>query len=245
MHRLKEPFGKAGLIVAVAALVMALVGGAYAANSATDSGKRNHKKGKQPGLNAKQKKQVRNIATSQAKKFQGTGPAGPQGPAGANGDKGDAGQNGAKGDTGEQGPQGEEGPEGSPWTAGGVLPSGETETGAYAGFVKGGGPEPAEWEQINMPIGFTLPVEPAPAAHYVEGSSAECPGVINDIPTAEPGHLCVYKNLATAGEAQGFLDPSVGSGVFELGASPAGTVFSVLCKSASCTWQGTWAVTAE
>jgi len=110
--RLREPFGKAGLIVAIVALVAATVGGAYAANSATDSAKRHHKKKKkkQPGLNAKQKKQVRSIAKTEARKVGGvTGPAGPQGP---KGDKGDTGTKGDKGDTGDKGANGAPGADG-------------------------------------------------------------------------------------------------------------------------------------
>jgi hypothetical protein len=78
--RLREPFGKAGLTVAVIALVFAMLGGAYAAG----------------GLTSKQKKEVKAIAKS----FQGTGPAGaagpagPQGPAGAKGDSGAGGKEG-------------------------------------------------------------------------------------------------------------------------------------------------------
>jgi hypothetical protein len=85
-RRLREPFGKAGLTVAVIALVFAMLGGAYAAS----------------GLNSKQKKEVKAIAKS----FQGTGPAGaqgPAGPAGPAGAKGDSGAPGAKGDTGSAG----------------------------------------------------------------------------------------------------------------------------------------------
>jgi hypothetical protein len=78
--RLREPFGKAGLTVAVIALVFAMLGGAYAAG----------------GLTSKQKKEVKAIA----KGFQGTGPAGPQGPAGAKGDSGAAGSSGAAGKDG-------------------------------------------------------------------------------------------------------------------------------------------------
>src|SRR3954453_22689625 len=58
----KEPFGKAGLTVAILALVLAMVGGAWAA----------------VGLNGKQKKEVRKIAKTFAGK---PGVAGQQGPA--------------------------------------------------------------------------------------------------------------------------------------------------------------------
>ena len=63
------------------------------------------------------------------------GPQGPAGPAGANGKDGAQGPEGPQGEEGEKGEPGEEGPEGSPWTAGGVLPSGETETGSWAGLL--------------------------------------------------------------------------------------------------------------
>jgi Collagen triple helix repeat (20 copies) len=93
-NRFREPFGKAGLTVAVIAFVFAMLGGAYAATSSGGGGK----------------------ATASAKAKQGprgprgktglAGPAGPQGPAGANGAKGDA---GAKGDTGNAGAPGKDG----------------------------------------------------------------------------------------------------------------------------------------
>jgi collagen triple helix repeat protein len=128
--RLREPFGKAGLIVAVVALVAALVGGAYAAQTS-----RHHKKSK---VLITKLNQIRPNVQNQLKGK--VGPAGPQGPAGSNG------SNGAKGDTGAVGPQGPTGPQGVPGPQGpqGVpgqtgftetLPSGKTETGAYKGPV--------------------------------------------------------------------------------------------------------------
>jgi hypothetical protein len=110
--------------------------------------------------------------------------------------------------------------------------------------VKAGTTAP-EFNEMYLQIGFTLPVEPKPTAEYVTGSSsASCPGVVAGVPTAEPGFLCVYKNLAGTGEFLGFLDPSGAPNQAQLGTSPSGTVLGVLCKSPSCTWQGTWAVTA-
>jgi len=159
-NRLREPFGKAGLIVAIVALVAATVGGAYAANH----GKRHHKKKNQAGLNAKQKKQVRNIAKTEAKKVGGKeGPAGPQGPKGDNGSNG---SNGAKGDQGIQGPKGDTGntgPKGDTGEAGMCseanpeckLASGATLTGVWG---TGGG-------TISfLPISFPIRVSPAPTA---------------------------------------------------------------------------------
>jgi hypothetical protein len=79
---LREPFGKAGLIVACCALVLACTGAAFAAG----------------GLTGPQKKEVGKIAAKVAKKDAGkpgpagkTGPVGPAGPAGAAGAAGPAG----------------------------------------------------------------------------------------------------------------------------------------------------------
>jgi hypothetical protein len=83
---IREPFGKAGLIVACLALIAALGGTAFAAAK----------------LNGTQKKEVEKIA----KKFQGTGPAGPQGSAGANGKDGSNGTNGKDGANGANGANG-------------------------------------------------------------------------------------------------------------------------------------------
>ena len=81
-RRLKEPFGKAGLTVAVVALVFAMLGGAYAASG---------------GLNGKQKKEVKKIA----KQFAGkNGADGAPGANGTNGTNGTGGANGANGTNG-------------------------------------------------------------------------------------------------------------------------------------------------
>lgn len=103
--RLREPFGKAGLIVAVVALVAAMVGGAYAANH---RGKRHHKRGNPVVAVAKRYSKAFSKRYSKAfsKRFAvpgETGPAGPQGPAGAKGDTGAPGENGKPGEKGEPG----------------------------------------------------------------------------------------------------------------------------------------------
>jgi len=131
------------------------------------------------------------------------------------------------------------GEEGSPWSAGGVLPSGQTETGTYGGTFDNG-------QFIALPIGFTLPVEPAPEPIFVEGASATgCPGLVAGTPTADPGKLCVYKGAEFGGLEEGspvFLKPD--SSAFEEGTLPSGTIFGGLCGANSCSWWGTWAVTA-
>jgi hypothetical protein len=114
LRAIREPFGKAGLTVAILALVFAMVGGAYAASG---------------GLTGKQKKEVEKIAKKYAGK---TGPAGSQGPAGPAGAKGDTGTNGKDGTNGTNGKEGPEGKQGKDGTTGftETLPSGETETGS-------------------------------------------------------------------------------------------------------------------
>jgi hypothetical protein len=97
-RRIREPFGTAGLIVAIVALVAALAGGAYAASGA---------------LTGKQKKEVQKIAQTEAKKF-----AGKQGPTGSTGSTGAQGATGAKGDTGTVGTAGPNGPGGEPGAKG-------------------------------------------------------------------------------------------------------------------------------
>jgi hypothetical protein len=120
INSIREPFGKAGLIVACLALVFAMVGGAYAAGK----------------LTSKQKKEVEKIA----KKYAGrTGLAGSQGPAGPVGVKGDTGTDGKDGTNGTNGKEGPEGKQGKDGITGFIetLSSGKTETGSE-GFGDGG-----------------------------------------------------------------------------------------------------------
>ncbi|HEX3042034.1 MAG TPA: hypothetical protein VHP56_08120 [Solirubrobacterales bacterium] len=154
IRAIREPFGTAGLIVAMVALVAALGGTALAAKGA---------------LTGKQKKEVEKIAM----RFQGSGPAGPAGSKGDPGVPGADGKNasGTPGTAGEPGKSvvaaeipaepaeetcggeggaeyeieeseeptvicnGHQGKDGSPWTVG-TLPPGAVETGTYS--VKGG-----------------------------------------------------------------------------------------------------------
>ena len=111
MQRLKEPFGKAGLIVAVVALVFAMLGGAFAATSS----KRHHKKKGGTVVLVKKLSKRYSKAYSKAfsKRFSTAGPAGPQGPAGANGKDGKDGQDGLNGLDGEDGTSGTSGSNGT------------------------------------------------------------------------------------------------------------------------------------
>jgi hypothetical protein len=224
-RRLKEPFGKAGLTVAVIALVMALIGGAYAAG----------------GLTKSQEKQVKKIA----KKYAGKpGAAGATGPAGAAGPGGPAGKEGAQGEqgvpgapgaagksveaenapvakcseggtvfkvggtevgkacNGEEGVPGAPGSPGSPWTAGGTLPKGATEKGNWSVTpVKfNGGPL-----RGFGPVSFGIPLKSAPTIAIVNGAGEE--GLWN--PTSEEYEFGTAANCLGSLEdpeaAEGFL----------------------------------------
>jgi len=205
--RIQDRVGTAGLIVAVVALVAALSGVAVAANS---------------GLSGKQKKEVEKIA----KKFAGKpgapgapGAVGAAGPAGAPGAKGDKGDKGDQGAPGAQGSPGARGPQGDPWTAGGVLPAGETETGTWSigalpGQVVVNDPANevtatvAPPEFINSAISFPIPLASElsgegclsvvgdPVAdtchvHYINGAGEEVvDALINNPPKTTPTTVC-------------------------------------------------------
>lgn len=187
--RMRERIGTAGLVVAIIALVAAMGGGAYAASNA---------------LTGKQKKEVEKIA----KKFAGEdgkpgaqgaqGPAGPVGAAGKNGAAGQAGAPGAAGDKGATGTTGPAGEEGSPWTAGGVLPEGVTATGTWGGPVINSG---------FIPVSLPLPTEEPLEARLVTPDGKEfdeeaveqaddlCSGIVDGVPTADEGALCIYASI--------------------------------------------------
>lgn len=274
LSRLREHFGTAGLVVAMVALVAALTGGAVAANGtggdATASAKA--KKGPPGPKGPKGAKGDTGPAGPQ-------GPAGPRGDKGDTGAAGSNGADGANGTNGTNGTNGvsvtseefsgtKEGKcagnggtkftsasgstfacngkagEGNPWTELGTLPPGETETGTWLLQTKGIGGEAV------VPISFTLPLESAPTPTLVEGASAPgCPGIVDGIPTADPGNLCLYAGLKAGGVAEEedtkfiiFVNPDPPG--LNPGASKAGTVLKFGCASPACNWYGPWAVTA-
>ncbi|HWW66841.1 MAG TPA: hypothetical protein VNY83_02550 [Solirubrobacterales bacterium] len=194
-ERLHKRLGTAGLILSVAALVLALTGAAFAASGA---------------LTAKQKKEVKAIA----KGLVGTGPEGKQGPAGTNGTNGKDGANGTPGTNGTNGKtvlhgsgapsvgvgtEGDfyidttankiygpkttvwgsgtelKGKEGSPWTTGGTLPASTepgcpcTETGTWTLTTQASG-------LALVPISFPIPLAaslPGTGAHYISNSTGK------------------------------------------------------------------------
>jgi hypothetical protein len=193
------------------------------------------------------------------------GAAGPQGPAGPKGDAGAPGAAGEPGASGTNGVSvtskefsgkkekclegGSEfvsssgktfacnGKEGSPWTAGGFLPSGATETGNWTIQV---GPQfKSLFYAAISSISFTIPLKVAPAAHYIVGSpTSECPGSFSK-PTAEPGQLCVYEELHNGAVVKGLRADTSGAYVEAI------DLVSAEEDEEGGYAYGTWATTAE
>src|SRR5579863_1113861 len=148
------------------------------------------------------------------------GAAGAQGPAGPAGAQGPAGPAGAQG---EPGAPGGEGKEGSPWTAGGTLPKGASETGAWSAvgpYLEGVGAKmtlasfsiplssPPAIYVIGVEEGLGEAKENARAKEENEGRKAkgepelplpiptDCKGNVLK-PGAVAGNLCVFVKAAT------------------------------------------------
>ncbi len=194
------------------------------------------------------------------------GPAGAQGPAGpggAQGAKGENGVNGKEGAQGKEGPAGKEGPkgatgatgpEGSPWTAGGFLPSGKTETGLWTAY---GDPILPE-RHVDVAISFPIPLSPlaVPGKAFIftieqiaqkKNIPSGCTGTVEN-PTAPAGTLCIYP----VGERLENVEiPTVKDIINgQSGYSSTGTVLDFVTEKASpeqpaiMEVTGSWAVTA-
>ena len=152
-----------------------------------------------------------------------SGPAGapgPQGAQGAQGPKGEAGAPGARGETGAKGETGATGAAGvtgarqragatgapggpaltgSPWTAGGTLPSGQSETGTWASSGPAGEykVEAPRWRpsRSHLTVAPTAqrdrPMKKA-QREANENLPAGCEGNV-EAPKADPGNLCVFE----------------------------------------------------
>ena len=99
------------------------------------------------------------------------------------------------------------GKEGSPWTAGGVLPPGAVETGAW-GFNA----TTADTDVV-APISFTIPLGAAISSTHThfqgEPNFGDSCNELAFEPQADPGHLCVYFGFSPPVNAtlQFFTDP--------------------------------------
>ena len=85
---------------------------------------------------------------------------------------------------------GAEGASGSPWTLGGTLPVGATETGSWA--FSGSFNDKSGYVPISFPIPLATELDGAHVIN-VTGPSAHCAGSYQN-PTADSGYLCVYRS---------------------------------------------------
>jgi Collagen triple helix repeat (20 copies) len=147
---------------------------------------------------------------------------------------------------------------GSPWTAGGTLPSGATETGAFAANVNSGSEEAIEevWVPLTFPIPLAASVHKAnvlklPAGYNGEDGVGteheECPGTAIN-PKAKKGFLCVYVGVSRFGtiSISGFQNPATeipAQPEVNEGSSTAGIAMLILGEPFADLF-GTYAVTA-
>lgn len=244
--------------------------GGDATASAKGKKKRNARRGK--GLNVRKVRLIARQEARRIVK-NALPPAGPQGPKGDPGANGQDGQNGQDGDDGTDGKSVEvnelvagecvneeggaeviqegaaegvevcNGEEGSPWTAGGTLPSGATQTGGW--FLA------AEEEPLPAALSFPIPLAaPIPGSNVVvfeepgEGETAECPGTAAN-PEAEPGFLCVYVGVGELPEFFGFAPITVRLDSPDPGASRSGALLAhAIAESPGAVAKGSFAVTA-
>ena len=262
LRRFRDQVGTAGFVISIVALIAAFGGGAYAA-----SGGLTAKQKKEVKAIAKQFAGKPGTAGANGT----NGPPGDKGAPGANGSNGSSGANGKSVETGAatvaecpeggatvqvageaatkkkicNGEEGPQGPEGSPWAAGGTLPSGKKETGAWAI-----GTEANENFALYDSISFTLPLASSVKARFVNAAGEEviessgtpatvCLGSAAN-PTAPAGNLCIYEQAGVKTLFESAFNPEGGPANF----AGKGGVNIVFYTEPGGTARGDWAVTA-
>ncbi len=174
------------------------------------------------------------------------------------GEAGTNGKNGAAGATGPSGPAGATGPTGSPWTAGGTLPHGSTETGVWSATgMPATNPGLGAHGAITASISFPIPLGKTPESNVIELGEGEheasknlpagCKGNVDE-PKAEPGNLCIFVGEGTINAKEIDAGTVESTEATEAGGEPGRTGISVLGlaeKSEGMSIAGTWAVTGE
>jgi hypothetical protein len=269
-NRIHRKLGTAGFVISIVALVAALGGGAYAA-----SGGLNGKQKKEVEKIAK-KYAGKPGATGPAG---AAGAKGDAGAAGASGTAGVAGNNGVSVTTsaasgsecefggvkltsaggnskvcnGEEGAPGAPGKQGEPWTDGGTLPAGSTETGQFTLQSQSG--EPIRGFYAIAAISFPIPLaQELDGAHalFVEKNElipAQCENsnhagsasVTN--PEATEGFLCVFEGEFFSMNSQEAEVVKGATGSFTGGTTVAGADVVAEPTAAPAIMEGTWAVT--
>jgi hypothetical protein len=272
-RRFHDRFGAAGMVLGVIALILALGGTALAASGALT--------GKQKKEVEKIAKKFAGKPGAAGQPGP-TGPAGPKGDTGAKGDKGDTGNAGAPGAAGKSVTLASE-PEGancgsgtgggvkvevegnaaskkyvcngSPWTAGGTLPAGKTETGTWSVILIGvrNVSSPGEVGSVSFPIplaseGETFVFNEEETEEEEFGTSG-CAGTAG-APTAPPGVLCIYTFDEVRTKTVGAPFAKSTSGVEGHRYGPSGALLSGItfqgteAEPARAIMGGSWAVTA-
>ncbi len=133
--------------------------------------------------------------------------------------------------------QGPAGPQGNPWTAGGTLPVGSTETGVLSLNTTQAASNPIGPFFVSIiPIPFSIPLSEAltaPNIHFSTdaGFDTTCTGSAAN-PTAPSGHLCVYLDA-----------PMVNMTYFTISASHTTGVLLGFTVTENAFGNATWAVT--
>jgi hypothetical protein len=144
---------------------------------------------------------------------------------------------------GATGAKGDKGDTGDPWTAGGTLPAGATQTGTY--FASGDSGSVYSGAFLIAPISFPIPVASSvPAGNVIfvsGGSDPTCTGTVTN-PTAPEGHLCIYQQAGGNSVFVGVYEPDDSSPEVP-GATPTGALLAFGLTGASGFSYGTWAVT--
>jgi len=254
---LRNRFGIPG-VISVIALVFAMFGGAYAASNDSSSGSKASASAKKGPRGPRGPKGPAGPAGAQGP----AGPAGAKGDTGAAGSNGSNGSNGVSvaseefGTGGKDGKcvgtggtkftsasgstyacNGTKGKEGNPWTTGGTLPEGESETGVWGVSATGFSFELAP---ISFPIPLANDLPEANvhfnAAGYEGAPGADCPGKASE-PKAQMGHLCIYTHAMTNFAYAPF------NGFPEVQNGGAGVVVAFASTEIGSA-HGSWAVTA-
>jgi Collagen triple helix repeat (20 copies) len=205
-------------VIAMLALVFAMSGGAYAATKYLITSTKQISPSVLRSLRGASGKPGP-VGPAGAAGVGSAGPAGAAGAAGAAGSPGAQGEKGAQGERGLRGEKGAKGTEGSPWTAGGTLPVGASETGTWVmGEIPGGAaPGTLGLTRLSASLSFSIPLakpiggplceeeSPECPVHIFEGTTipAGCSGTVVEESVTElkasSGNLCVWvnQNLST------------------------------------------------